>query len=120
MSQSTKYKTILLFGGPGCGKGTQGKVLGSLPNFSHVSSGDIFRGLSSQSTIGQEFRSFLNKGLLVPDELTVRVWLRYMSGLEHLERFVPDFHVLISDGIPRTPVQADLLKDHLDPGPGPS
>jgi adenylate kinase len=114
MSSSSRYKTILLFGGPGSGKGTQGQTLGALPQFMHISSGDIFRGLSSESSIGQEFRSYSSKGLLVPDELTVRVWLRYMSGLEHLEKFVPEYHILISDGIPRTVAQADMLAKHID------
>ncbi len=114
MTSGSRYNTILLFGGPGSGKGTQGVALGSLPQFVHVSSGDIFRGLSSESTIGQEFRSFSTQGLLVPDELTVRVWLRYMAGLENLEKFVPDYHVLISDGIPRTPDQADMLGAHIE------
>ena len=98
MASRSRYQTILLFGGPGSGKGTQGQLLGALPNFVHVSSGDIFRGLSPQSSIGQEFRSYSSKGLLVPDELTVRVWQRYMTGLEHLEKFVPQYHVLVSDG----------------------
>jgi adenylate kinase len=111
---TSRYKTILLFGGPGSGKGTQGHVLGALPGFVHVSSGDIFRSLSPQSTVGQEFRSYSSKGLLVPDELTVRLWLRYMNGLECLERFVPEYHVLVSDGIPRTTQQAELLAEHLD------
>lgn len=114
MVTQSRYKTVLLFGGPGSGKGTQGQALGALPQFVHVSSGDIFRGLSSQSNIGQEFRSFSTKGLLVPDELTVRVWLRYMTGLEHLEHFVPEYHILISDGIPRTIAQADMLAEHIE------
>lgn len=114
MTQASSYKTILLFGGPGSGKGTQGAVLGALPNMVHVSSGDIFRSLSPQSVIGQEFRSYSIQGLLVPDELTVRVWLRYMNGLENLERFVPEYHVLVSDGIPRTARQAELLDEHLE------
>lgn len=114
MVAQSRYKTVLLFGGPGSGKGTQGQALGALPQFVHVSSGDIFRGLSSQSNIGQEFRSFSSKGLLVPDELTVRVWLRYMTGLEHLEQFVPEYHILISDGIPRTTAQADMLAEHIE------
>ncbi len=114
MPSDSRYKTILLFGGPGSGKGTQGQTLGTLPQFVHVSSGDIFRGLSSESNIGQEFRSFSSKGLLVPDELTVRVWLRYMSGMEQLEKFVPDYHILISDGIRRTSAQADMLAEHID------
>ncbi len=111
---TSRYRTILLFGGPGSGKGTQGQILAAVPNFAHISSGDIFRGLSSQSNIGQEFRSYSTRGLLVPDELTVRVWLRYMAGLENLERFVPDYHILISDGIPRTRPQADMLCNHLE------
>jgi len=114
METDSRYKTILLFGGPGSGKGTQGLAVGALPNFVHVSSGDIFRSLSPQSSIGLEFRSYSTKGLLVPDELTIRVWLRYMQGLENLEKFIPEYHILISDGIPRTAAQADLLQEHLD------
>ncbi len=110
----TQYQAILLFGPPGCGKGTQGAVLGKFPNFVHVASGDIFRGLSPQSAIGREFKSYSSKGLLVPDELTVRVWLRHMQGLVNLEQFIPEYHVLISDGIPRTTSQVDLLRDHLN------
>ncbi len=42
-----KYKTILLFGAPGAGKGTQGKILGTIPNFFHCACGDVFRSLSA-------------------------------------------------------------------------
>jgi adenylate kinase len=111
---SHRYKTILLFGGPGSGKGTQGQVLGALPNFFHLSSGDIFRSLSTMSTIGQEFRSYSSRGLLVPDDLTIKLWVRYTAGLVNLERLIPEYHILVSDGIPRTPAQAELLAEHLD------
>ena len=76
MAENQRYRAILLFGYPGSGKGTQGEVLGRMPNLLHLAMGDIFRALDRQSDIGQEFLSYSNKGLLVPDELTVRVWKR--------------------------------------------
>ncbi|MCG3136206.1 MAG: adenylate kinase [Phycisphaerae bacterium] len=114
MVTMTRYRTVLLFGGPGSGKGTQGCMLGGMPNFVHVSSGDIFRALSPQSSMGKEFRSYSSKGLLVPDELTIRVWLRHMMGMENLEQFIPEYHILVSDGLPRTVGQVDLLAQHLE------
>ena len=45
MQNDSRYRTILLFGPPGAGKGTQGKILGSIPGFLHVASGDVFRSL---------------------------------------------------------------------------
>lgn len=48
-----KYRTILLFGAPGAGKGTQGKILGTIPNFLHCACGDVFRNLTIDSKIGR-------------------------------------------------------------------
>lgn len=109
-----KLRAILLFGYPGSGKGTQGQVLGGMPNLVHLSSGDIFRALDRQSPIGQEFLSYSTKGLLVPDDLTVRVFEQHVGHLEAVGRIRRDYHVLILDGIPRTPAQVTLLNTRID------
>ena len=64
--------------------------------------------------IGKEFLSYSTRGLLVPDELTVRVWKRHVAGLVRCGAIKPDYHVLMLDGIPRTPAQVELLRDCLD------
>jgi len=109
-----KYKAVLLFGCPGSGKGTQGVTLAGMPNLFHLAMGDIFRGLDKQSPIGQEFLSYSTKGLLVPDELTVRVWKQHVEELVRRGEVRPDYHILLLDGIPRTPAQAELLRDCIE------
>ena len=79
MTRSIRYRSILIFGGPGSGKGTQGVVLGRMPNLVHLAMGDIFRGLDKESDIGKEFLSYSTKGMLVPDELTVRVFRHHVA-----------------------------------------
>ncbi|MCH7813688.1 MAG: nucleoside monophosphate kinase, partial [Planctomycetes bacterium] len=54
------------------------------------------------------------KGLLVPDELTIRVWTHHVVGLKETGEFVPGYHVLLLDGIPRTPPQVELLRELID------
>ena len=106
---STVYKAILFFGYPGCGKGTQGATLAGMPNLYHLAMGDIFRGLDKTSAVGKEFLSYSTKGLLVPDELTVRVWREHVEAKVEQGDIRPDYHVLILDGIPRTPSQVEHL-----------
>ena len=108
---AAKHRALLFFGYPGCGKGTQGITLAGMPNLYHLAMGDIFRGLDKQSPTGREFLSYSTKGLLVPDELTVRVWKEHVEAKVAAGEIRPDYHVLILDGIPRTPSQVE----HLDP-----
>ncbi len=114
MSSAGRYKAILLFGCPGCGKGTQGQVLAGMPNLLHLAMGDIFRALDKQSDIGKEFLSYSTRGLLVPDDLTVRVWKRHVESLAATGTFRPAYHVLLLDGIPRTPSQVELLRELIE------
>lgn len=111
-SRKLKYRTILLFGMPGSGKGTQGAVIGKLPEFVHVSMGDVFRKIPRLGKIGAEIESFTSVGKLVPDDLTVRIFERHMKILELQEFFIPDYNTLILDGLPRSYAQAERL-DHL-------
>lgn len=114
MADPKPYRAILMFGYPGCGKGTQGLVLGRMPNLVHLAMGDIFRGLDKDSDIGREFLSYSTKGQLVPDELTVRVFRHHLEGKTKTGEIDPAYHTLILDGIPRTPVQVQLLSPVIE------
>lgn len=109
-----RYRTILLFGAPGSGKGTQGKIIGQIPGFFHSATGDIFRSLDLQSETGRLFWEYAGKGQLVPDEVTIRVWKQFIQGMEMINQFHPESQFLVLDGLPRTVHQAELLDDTLD------
>ena len=112
--ESHKYRTILLFGMPGSGKGTQGAVLGQLPDLVHVSMGDVFRKIPKYGQFGREIERYTSKGALVPDDLTVRIWERHTMILEMQELLLPGQHTLILDGLPRNYTQAERLHHVLD------
>jgi len=112
--EAKRFAAILMFGGPGSGKGTQGVVLGQMPNLVHLAMGDIFRGLDKTSDIGEEFLSYSTKGKLCPDELTVRVFRHFVDGEIEKGNIRPDYHTLILDGIPRTTTQVELLVPVID------
>src|SRR3989344_5144965 len=67
------FRSVLIFGPPGSGKGTLGKFLSSAGNHFHLSSGDIFRGLSPDSPAGKIYEKYAGKGLLLPDIETIVV-----------------------------------------------
>jgi len=114
MSLRQKYRTILLFGMPGSGKGTQGAVLGQLPDLIHISMGDVLRKLPKNGRFGQEIAQYTSQGALVPDELTVRIWENHIKILELQELFMPEQHTLMLDGVPRNYGQAERLDPILD------
>ena len=109
-----RYKTVLLFGAPGSGKGTQGKILGSIPGFYHSACGDVFRTLDLQSEMGRIFWQYSSRGELVPDEFTVKLWKNYVHGMEMVNQFHPETEILVLDGIPRNQRQALLLEDTIE------
>ncbi len=109
-----KYRAILLFGAPGAGKGTQGKILGQIPNFIHFSSGDAFRSLRVDSPLGGVFVEYASRGQLVPDEPTIELWRQCMQGLAANGRFNPDADTLLLDGIPRNPNQARIMAELIE------
>jgi len=110
----TRYRTILLFGAPGSGKGTQGKILGKTPGFYHCACGDVFRSLDPASELGAEFLEYSSKGKLVPDEITVRLWHESIRKTVESGKFRPDRDYLILDGIPRNVAQAALMEDLIE------
>ncbi len=109
-----KFKTILLFGAPGSGKGTQGQILGSIPGLVHVACGEIFRDLRVGTPLGRVFLDYSSRGALVPDDFTVQLWKEYTDSLVGRGRYDPDSDLLILDGIPRNVAQARLMNDYID------
>lgn len=98
---------IVMLGPPGVGKGTQAKILAEKTSLAHVSSGDLFRdNIKKQTELGQLAQSYMNKGELVPDDVTIAMIRDRISR--------PDCQAgAILDGFPRTPAQADALKQML-------
>ncbi|MBE0669718.1 MAG: adenylate kinase [Anaerolineales bacterium] len=98
---------IVLLGPPGVGKGTQAKILAETTKLAHVSSGDLFReNLKNQTELGKLAKSFMDKGELVPDDVTISMIRERISR--------PDCEAgAILDGFPRTPTQADALEKML-------
>ena len=114
VEESDRYKAILLFGMPGSGKGTQGAILNGLPSLIHVSMGDVFRKIPRHGKFGREIEQYTTQGLMVPDDLTVRIFQRHLMILEMQETLMPEFHTLVLDGLPRTYAQAERLDGILD------
>jgi adenylate kinase len=109
-----KYRTYLLFGPPGSGKGTQGKTLGSIPRFYHCPCGDVFRSIDTRTKVGKAFLEFSSKGQLVPDEITVELWQEAIGAAVDAHKFKPDIDILVLDGIPRNVSQSKIMDEMID------
>ena len=97
-------KIIVLMGAPGAGKGTQARLLQERLHLPQISTGDIFRSLkTAQTPLAQEVREIMERGQLVPDELTIRV-VKERTAQDDCK----DGYIL--DGFPRTPAQARSLE----------
>ena len=98
---------MVLFGPPGAGKGTQAQLLKNQLKVSHISSGDLFRHHLGQGTpLGLKAKDYMNKGELVPDEVTIDIVLDKVMS-------VPDDEGFILDWFPRNPKQAQELETAL-------
>lgn len=94
---------IVLFGPPGAGKGTQAVRLVEKYNLYHLSTGDVFRAnMKAETELGMLAKSYMDKGQLVPDEVTINLLLSEVDKQENVDGF-------IFDGFPRTTVQAEAL-----------
>ena len=104
MVQKTKKMTnIVLFGPPGAGKGTQAEVLKVKYQLVHISTGDVFRyNIKNQTQLGALAKSYMDKGHLVPDGVTIK-----MLNAEVDKN--PDANGFVFDGFPRTAAQAEAL-----------
>jgi adenylate kinase len=109
-----KLRTFLLFGAPGSGKGTQGRILGTIPNLFYFACGDAFRNLRIDSELGRIFLQYSSRGQLVPDEPTMRLWRENIEAQTKMGHFHPEQDTLLLDGIPRNRCQADMLADMID------
>jgi adenylate kinase len=99
---------IVLLGPPGVGKGTQAKRIAENTGLAHISSGDLFReNIENETELGKEAQVFINKGELVPDDLTVRMIRDRLSRSDCKDG-------ALLDGFPRTTVQADFLTSLLE------
>ncbi|MBO4377305.1 MAG: adenylate kinase [Lachnospiraceae bacterium] len=99
---------IIMLGAPGAGKGTQAKMIAKEYGIPHVSTGDIFRANIKEGTeLGKEAKGYMDKGLLVPDELTVKILLDRVAKDDCKNGYV-------LDGFPRTIPQAEVLEDALN------
>ena len=98
---------IVLLGAPGSGKGTAGKVLAEDLKLAHISTGDLFReNLKNETELGKEAKQYMDKGELVPDEVTIKMLKERLKAND-----VENGAVL--DGFPRTGVQAVSLDNML-------
>jgi adenylate kinase len=98
---------LVLFGPPGAGKGTQAQLLRDRLKVAHISSGDLFRcHLGKGTALGLRVKEYINKGELVPDDVTLTIILDKVMSIPGDEGF-------ILDGFPRTPHQADALEKKL-------
>lgn len=98
---------LILFGPPGSGKGTQAKNLVRRYELLHISTGDLFRyEMGNDTPLGQKAKSYISKGELVPDEVTIGM-------LKNKVNANPDVKGYIFDGFPRTIAQAEALDEFL-------
>ena len=98
---------IIMLGAPGAGKGTQAKMIADKYGVPHISTGDIFRAnIKNGTELGMEAKKYMDQGLLVPDELTVRILLDRVAQDDCKNGYV-------LDGYPRTIHQAEVLDSEL-------
>ena len=98
---------IIMLGAPGAGKGTQAKMIADKYSVPHISTGDIFRAnIKNGTELGMEAKKYMDQGLLVPDELTVKILLDRVAQEDCQKGYV-------LDGFPRTIPQAEVLDGEL-------
>jgi adenylate kinase len=99
---------LVLFGPPGSGKGTQAEKLVARYGLLHISTGDLFRNaIKNETPLGLKAKSYMDKGDLVPDEVTIGMMKEVIA--QH-----PEVKGIIFDGFPRTVAQAEALDATLN------
>jgi len=94
---------MIMFGPPGSGKGTQSKLVADYFQFLHLSTGELFRQeIAAGSAMGQLVKVFINRGLLIPDNIVMRELYRYALAHQNAPG-------IVFDGFPRNPDQAAML-----------
>jgi adenylate kinase len=106
--QNSSMYNLILFGPPGSGKGTQADLLVEAFGFLHISTGDMFRyELKNETELGKEAKKYMDKGDLVPDEVTIAMLRKRVEAN-------PDVTGIIFDGFPRTDPQAAALNELME------
>ena len=99
---------IVLLGGPGSGKGTVSNLLEETQNMGHIATGDMFREeIKNETDLGKKAQEYINKGNLVPDDITINMLKGKINQFK-------DFHGVVFDGFPRNVEQAKALEDMLE------
>lgn len=105
--KENKMTNLVLFGPPGAGKGTQATILKDKYDLVHISTGDVFRyNIKNETELGLSAKSYIDKGQLVPDEVTINMLKAEVEKNQDANGF-------IFDGFPRTEAQADALEEFL-------
>jgi adenylate kinase len=108
MTSVTATRYVVLLGAPGAGKGTQAAVLSKALGLPHLASGDVFRSVRQEdSELAATVRSYYDKGLLIPDAVTIKIMLAVLSRDEYAAG-------VMLDGFPRTLDQAKALDQQLE------
>lgn len=114
-----KYKSILIFGAPGAGKGTQATLLSQDKKYFHFSTGEMFRNLKNNqelkdTPLAKKINDLISGGNFVPDDLTIELFFKTLEQYEKQNKYNPKEQILILDGIPRNTAQVDLIKSKID------
>ena len=116
----SRFKTFLVFGPNGIGKGTNAKAVGALPGYLHFSTGDMFRALVARvkdgtaSELEKRIDKIMKSGGLVDDETTVKLARENLESAVREGSFDPETDYLLLDGLPRNVEQAEMIEPFIE------
>tara|TARA_Y100000310_G_scaffold33820_2_gene31953 strand:- start:2624 stop:3202 length:579 start_codon:yes stop_codon:yes gene_type:complete len=108
------YKGIILFGPPGVGKGSEGKLLGDMGDYFHFSSGEMFRNLDQHTKLGKKVSELIDKGNFIDDHVTLELARQTLMSHRAHGRYSPDSQYILLDGLPRNIKQVPMVNKFVD------
>lgn len=108
------YKTIIFFGKPGCGKGTQAKKLHDAKLGFHLSTGEMFRNVDKTTDLGRYVRHLIDAGRYVDSETTLVLMKQMLNKSVQEGLYDPNQQYLLLDGFPRTEEQVEMANSHFN------